>query len=142
MLADELLADARRIVALEAESKRVNSELARAKAEYTAKVEKLTNADATMVINQIQRNGGSNGPIEGPLRNQILALLRVAERPLSLDEIQEKTGEQRAKIMWTLANLKRAELAENSRRGFWQRGKADVEEGRNEPDDPEPEISF
>lgn len=61
MLADELLADARRIFQLEAESKRVNSELARAKADYSAKVAKLTNGDAAMILDQLQRNGTRNG---------------------------------------------------------------------------------
>ncbi|MGC2493213.1 hypothetical protein [Candidatus Binatus sp.] len=146
MLADELLADARRIFQLEAESKRVNSELARAKADYSAKVAKLTNGDAAMILDQLQRNGtrngGSNGPTEGPLRNQILALLRSVERPLSLNEIHNKIGEQRTKIGWTLMNLKRAGLVENSSRGHWQRGKADEGEGRNDPDDPEPGLNF
>jgi DNA-binding transcriptional ArsR family regulator len=147
-IADELLADARRIFDLEAESKRVNSELACAKAEYNAKIAKLTNGDAVMLINQIQRNGnrngGSNGPVEGPLRNQILALLRGSRSPITLDEIQEKVEERRAKILWTLANLKRAGLAHNPKRGFWMRGEADEEDGRNDPDDPEtePEITF
>jgi len=146
MLADELLAEARQIFDLEAEAKRVNSELEGAKAKYAAKVAKLTNGDAAMLLDRMQRNGtrngGSNGPVEGPLRNQILALLRGASGPLSLDEIQSKVGEQRAKIMWTLTNLKRAGLAENSRRGFWRRGRADEEERRNDPDDPGPEIGF
>jgi restriction endonuclease Mrr len=148
MLADELLADARRIFDLEAESKRVNSELVRAKADYNAKIAKLTNGDAAMILTQIQRNGtrkgGSNGPIEGPLRNRIVDLLRGSQNPITLDEIQDKCGERRAKILWTLANLKRAGLADNPKRGHWILGEAYEEEGKNDPDDPqaEPEITF
>jgi DNA-binding transcriptional ArsR family regulator len=142
MLADELLARARRIIKLESEQEHVNKELAREKGEYADLIAKAVKGELQEagVHRNDTRNGGSNGPIQGPLRDQILALLRGAPRPLSLDEIQGKVGEQRAKIMWTLANLKRAGLAENSRRGFWQRGKADVEEEANDPDDS-PELS-
>jgi hypothetical protein len=142
-LADDLLARGRRIVLLEAEQKRVNNELTREKAEYADLVARAVKGEfqeAGVHHHNGTRNVGSNGPTEGPLRNNILALLRSVERPLTLDEIQGKVGEQRAKIGWTLMNLKRAGLVENSGRGFWRRGKADVAEEENDPDDS-PELS-
>jgi hypothetical protein len=145
-LADELLARGRRIVKLEAEQKHVNKELAREKSEYAELVAKAVKGKFALQEAEVHRNGnrngGSNGPVEGPLRNQILTMLRSADRPLNLDEIQGFVEEQRAKIMWTLTNLKRAGLVENPKRGYWQRGKADEEEGRNDPDDPEPGLGF
>jgi restriction endonuclease Mrr len=107
MLEDEILVRARRIVRLEDRQARIAAHLKREKAEYRTLIAKV----------------GTNSPTRAdwlPLRQRILEFLKGELNMTSVRKIQDAMEESGDKVIWTLANLKRAGLVLNPKRGYWQ----------------------
>src|SRR6266436_6319326 len=107
MLEDEILARAKRIVRLEDRQARIATHLKKEKAEYRALVAKV----ATNITARADWS---------PLRHRILEFLKGELNMTSLKKIQNAVDESGDKVIWTLANLKRAGLVLNPQRGYWQ----------------------
>ncbi len=128
MLEDEILARAKRIVRLEDRQARIATHLKKEKAEYRA----------------LLTNVGTNSPTltdRLPLRHRILEFLHGEMNLTSLSKIQNAVGESREKVIWTLANLKRAGFVLNPKRGLWQLSSYGIE--GPEPDrEPDEDVRF
>lgn len=123
-LGDEILERAKRIVRLE-------EQLRQERVEYRQLVEKLASVPSAA------QGQGDSVVGQAPLRHRILRFLSGQRNPVNLHRVQSATGEPRDRVIWTLANLKRAGHVLNPRRGYWQinpDGKEGPEVGR------EPEI--
>jgi restriction endonuclease Mrr len=128
MLEDEILARAKRIVRLEDRQARIAAHLKKEKAEYRALVAKV----------------GTNSPAGAgwsPLRYRILEFLKGELNMTNLKKIQNAVDESGDKVIWTLANLKRAGLVLNPRRGYWQLNPHD-KDGPETSREPEEDVGF
>jgi hypothetical protein len=128
MLDDEILARAKRIVRLEDRQARIAAHLKKEKAEYRALIAKVGTSSAA-------RSDWS------PLRHRILELLKGELNMTSLKKIQNVVEEPGDRVIWTLANLKRAGLVLNPRRGYWQLN-PDGKDGPETSREPEEDVGF
>jgi restriction endonuclease Mrr len=125
---DEILMRARRIVRLEDQRARIAARLEKEQSEYHALVAKVAQHVAARADSY-------------PLRHRILEFLQGQLNMTSLRKIQIAVRESGDKVIWTLANLKRAGFVVNPKRGYWQlnpHGPGGPETNR----EPEEDVGF
>jgi restriction endonuclease Mrr len=133
-LADEILVRARRLIQLESQKDILLVRIRREKAEYQALIDGLQSKPAAQ----------TEMSLSPPLRTRILGFLKGQSNQISLTKIQEAVGEPRDKVIWTLANLKRAGHVLNPKRGYWITNPDGIEgpETSSEPDEPRNDVGF
>ena len=87
-------------------------------ARIAARLEKEL-AEYHALVAKVAKDGAARAD-SSPLRPRILEFLQGQPSVTSLRKIQNAMGESGDKVVWTLANLKRAGFVLNPKRGFWQ----------------------